>query len=366
MMKVSPDIANIAPYVPGKPVSELERELGLTGSIKMASNENPLGASKKALQAIHDELGEMQRYPDGSGYALKQALSNLWDIPAAQVILGNGSNEIIELLSRTFILPGDEVIMAKPSFSLYRLMIQSAHGRPVQVPLKNGRHDLVLIEKAVTSKTRLIFICNPNNPTGTIVHQSEVRSFLSSLPKEILVIFDEAYAEYVGDSNFPESVQLLKEGASLIMLRTFSKIYGLAGLRIGYGIGHPDVIDYMNRVRQPFNTSSPAQQGALAALSDEAHLKQSQKINRTGKTYLMREFDVLGLSYFPSEANFIYFNCNAEDDSVGEKIQKALLKKGVIIRHLGGPFLRVTIGLPGENRRFIKALKEVIEDLSVK
>lgn len=360
MIKVSPDIAGIIPYPPGKPMEELERELGIKGSIKLASNENPIGPSPKAVAAIRKGLEKLQRYPDGAGYYLREALAEKWKVEPSQVIIGNGSNEIIELLVRTFILPGDEAIMADPSFSLYPLVVTTGHGKPVQISLKEGRHDLAQMAKAITPKTKLIFVCNPNNPTGTIVDKREVARFLLRVPRRILVIFDEAYAEYATDPDFPQTIDALREGASVIFLRTFSKIHGLAGLRIGYGISRPEVIDYMNRVRQPFNTNLPAQQGALAALSDEAHLSKSLRINREGKEYLCQQFDEMGLSYFPSETNFIYFNLNGSDPALGKKIFTALLHKGVIIRHLEGLHLRVTIGLPKENRRFIQSLKEVL------
>ncbi len=360
MIKVSRDISQIKPYVPGKPISELERELGISGAIKLASNENPLGPSKKAMEAIRNGLKTVSRYPDGGGFSLKEALAEKWKVDAGQVLLGNGSNEIIELLVRTFIMPGDEAIMAKPTFSLYRLMLQSGHGKSIEVPLKSGCHDLVGMKKAITDKTKLIFICNPNNPTGTVIRKKEVQMFLSKLPKRILVVFDEAYAEYVTDTDYPDSIASLKKGAPLIMLRTFSKIYGLAGLRIGYGIAHPEVISYMNRVRQPFNSNLPGQLGALAALSDEAHYAQSRAVNQKGKSALYRFFDALKITYYPTESNFIYFYFKGAHPDIGVKIHKGLLEKGVIIRHFGGPFLRVTIGRPSENKRFMNALNDIL------
>ena len=364
MIKVSPDIAGITPYPPGKPMEELEREWGIQNSIKLASNENPLGPSRKAMAAIRAGLKKLQRYPDGAGYYLKEALAEKWKVPSAQVMIGNGSNEIIELLVRTFILPGDEAVMARPSFSLYHLMITAGHGRSIQVPLKEGRHDLPAMAKAVTAKTKLIFICNPNNPTGTIVRKDDMTRFFSRLPKRILVVVDEAYAEFATDPQFPQTIELLREGASLVMLRTFSKIYGLAGLRIGYGISRPEVVDYMNRVRQPFNTNLPAQQAALAALSDEAHVSKSLRVNREGKASLYRQFDAMHISYLPSETNFIYFDLKRgdlkADSKFGKKIYTALLQKGVIVRYFDGAQFRVTIGLPKENRRFIRSLKEVL------
>ncbi len=363
MIRVSSDIRQIKPYVPGKPVEALERELGISGSIKMASNENPLGASSAALKAIRAGLRGIQRYPDGEGYALKDALANKWKVTKTQVILGNGSNEIIELLVRTFIIPGDEAVMAKPTFSLYQKMIQAGHGKSIEVPLKDGCHDLPCMAKAITDRTKLVFICNPNNPTGTIVKKKEVRSFLSDMPEQVLVVFDEAYAEYVSDPNYPHSISFLKEGASLILLRTFSKIYGLAGLRIGYGVSQPEVIGYMNRVRQPFNCNLPGQLGALAALSDETHLARSREVNKKGMAYICDKFKSMGISYLPSEANFIYFYLDKGNSALAGNIHSALLKKGVIIRHLEETYLRVTVGRYNENRRFINELSKVLSTL---
>jgi len=364
MIKVHPDIAAIKPYVPGKPIEVLERELGITGSIKLASNENPLGASPKALAAIRHGLKRVRYYPDGAVTELKAALAEKWKVTSAEVMIGNGSNEIIELLVRTFLLPGDEAVMAAPTFSLYALMVATAHARSIEVPLKAGRVDLSGMAKAVTKKTKLVFICNPNNPTGTIVRQAEVGRFLSRVPKRVLVVFDEAYAEYASDPEFPGSVQFLREGASLMMLRTFSKLYGLAGLRIGYGISRPEVVDYLNRVRQPFNVNLPAQQAALAALSDDEHVSESLKINRAGKAYLYHQFGMMGVTAVQSETNFIYFSLPGSDLEIGGDVYLALLRKGVIIRHLEGNRLRVSVGLQKENRRFIRTLKEVLLSMS--
>jgi len=360
MIRVSQDISSLKPYVPGKPLAELERELGISGAIKLASNENPLGPSKKAMAAIRSGLKAMRSYPDAASFCLKKALSERWKLAQNYFMIGNGSNEVIELLVRTFILPGDEAIMAQPTFSLYRLMVQTAQGRVVSIPLKKNAHDLDAMTEALSPKTKLIFVCNPNNPTGTMVDHEAVRLFLSRMPSHVLVVFDEAYAEYVEHPDYPRSVALLKAGAPVIVLRTFSKIYGLAGLRVGYGISHPEIIDYMNRVRQPFNVNVLAQQGAEAALRDEAHVTRSRAVNRQGKAYLSRQFEQMGISYLPSEANFIYFQLEGEDSARGEGLQKELLKTGVIIRALGEGQLRVTIGRPGENRRFIKALKSAI------
>jgi len=357
---VSADIAGLAPYVPGKPIAALEGELGITGAIKLASNENPLGPSKAAVAAIRAGLRQIFRYPDGAGCDLVAALADRWKVPASQVMIGNGSNEIIELLVRVFLLPGDEVVMARPTFSLYRLMVTAGHGTPVEVPLTNDRHDLPRMLKAITPKTRLIFICNPNNPTGMIVHEAEVARFMARVPKRVLVIFDEAYAEYATAADFPQSIVRARSAGNVILLRTFSKLYGLAGLRIGYGIGPPEVIDLLSRVRQPFSTNTLAQQAARAALSDDAHVARSLAVNRTGMGYLTRAFDAMGITHLLSQANFICFRLGDPDPRYGRKIFEALLREGVILRHIEGNLLRVTVGLPRENRRFIRALQTVI------
>jgi histidinol-phosphate aminotransferase len=361
-MKVSPNIIALDPYVPGKPIETLRRELGLTGSIvKLASNENPMGASKKAQAAIRAVVGKIFRYPDGAGYRLVEALAKKWAVSPDQVILGHGSDEVIELLVRTFLLPGDEAVMADPTFSCYRLMVTAGHGQPVTVPLVDGRHALSAMAKAITPKTRLIFICNPNNPTGTIVDEAEVTRFLARVPKRVLAVFDEAYAEYVTADAYPKMVRRVKGGDNVIFLRTFSKIYGLAGVRIGYGIGPADVVGHLNRMRQPFNTSLLAQEAALAALADTEHLTQSLAVNRAGMANLTRQFDALGIGYFPSHANFIHFHLDGPE-SIGAEVYDALLHHGVIIRHMGGPNLRVTIGRPSENRQFTRALKAVLRE----
>ncbi|MFQ5596733.1 MAG: histidinol-phosphate transaminase [Nitrospiria bacterium] len=366
MIKVSPDISKLIPYVPGISPEALEREMGISGAVKMASNENPLGPSKKAISAIRSHLKRINQYPSGTSQDLKDALAEKWKVLPEQVIIGNGSNEIIELLVRTFVMPGDEVVMAHPSFSLYDKMAKTAHAKTVHVALEDGRHDLKEMSKAVNEKTKLIFICNPNNPTGTIIHHEDVKKFLLSIPKTALVVLDEAYAEYVTHPNFPHAVTLLNEGASLIMLRTFSKIYGLAGLRIGYGLSGVEMIDYMNRVRQPFNANALGQQGALAALSDEIHIRRSRKVNREGKRYLFKMFEDMGISTYPSETNFIYFYLQNHRPDIGRAIHKALLQEGIIIRHFGGVHFRVTIGLMRDNRGFIRSLKTILSNIDPK
>jgi len=355
-IRISPDIAGITPYSPGKPIEELERELGLTGSIKLASNENPLGPSPKALAVLAEAESALHRYPDGGGHVLRRALAERFKVSPDQIILGNGSDEIITLLTKVFLESGDEAVMADPSFMVYKIDATAAHGTVVQVPLRNDRHDLPAMAQAVTAKTRLIFVCNPNNPTGTYVTASDVATFMQAIPPDVIVVFDEAYYEYVTASDYPNSLALLKSGRNVVLLRTFSKIYGLAGLRIGYGVTTPEIVAYLNRIRPPFNTNSLAQKAALAALSDEAHVCESRRINRDGMASLTERLTAMGLRVVPSQANFLYFD--AQQD--GKAVFDALLRKGVIVRHLGGTCLRVTIGLPHENDRFMASLQAVL------
>lgn len=353
---VSENIRNLVPYSPGKPIEELERELGIKGSIKLASNESPLGPSRKAIEAIKDALQNLHRYPDGGGYYLRKALSERYEVELDQIILGNGSNEVIEISVRTFLRPGDEAIMANPSFVVYPMAVQAAYGRDVIVPLKDGRHDLEGMMRKVTDKTRIVFIANPNNPTGTINTKEEFDSMMKTLPENIYVIMDEAYYEYVTSQDYPDTLSYLMEGRNIIILRTFSKIYGLAGLRIGYGITKKEFVNEMNKVRQPFNTNSLAQIGALAALSDHKHVEEGRRINEEGKRYLYKEFESMSIKYLPTEANFIYIEI--EENASG--LYERLLKDGVIVRPMGERNLRVTIGLPEENKRFIKAFRKLL------
>jgi histidinol-phosphate aminotransferase len=354
---VSDSIKNLVPYQPGKPIEELEREIGIKGVIKLASNENPLGASRKAIDAIKEYMDKkVHRYPDGGGFYLRRALAKKWGVSMESVILGNGSNEIIELLIRTLVSPGDNAVTSENTFSVYRLIMTAANGSIITVPMKDERFDLKAIAGKVNSRTRLVFIANPNNPTGTMVTAPEMKDFMNSVPHDVMIVFDEAYAEYVTSDQYPDSLNYLRDGRNVTILRTFSKIYGLAGLRIGYGLTTVEIADMMNRVRQPFNTNALAQVGALAALEDVSHIEESRRINNEGKEYLYKEFDAMGINYIPTEANFIYFR--AGDD--GRAIFNAMLKEGSIIRHMGGATLRVTIGVPGENRKFVAALTKVL------
>ncbi|UCE71517.1 MAG: histidinol-phosphate transaminase [Nitrospiraceae bacterium] len=354
MIKIPEHILSINPYVPGKPIEELERELGISNSVKLASNENPAGASPLALKELRRGLSDLHRYPDGSCYYLGKALSNHLQISPENILFGNGSNEIIELAIRTIMRPGDTAIMAHPSFVVYSLIVQAAQGRSILVPLKEQKHDLETMASRVTKKTRIIFIANPNNPTGTINTKKELAALIQRIPKGVLVVIDEAYCEYVMSPDYADSMKYLKQGKDILILRTFSKIYGLAGLRIGYGMGSRSLIGAMNRIRQPFNVNTLSQKAALAALSDEKHLKRSIKINEQGKKFLYRELEKMDLDFVPTEANFIFVPLKKNS---AQKVYTSLLQKGVIVRPMGSKALRLTIGLPGENKRLIEALK---------
>lgn len=360
MNPLVPDyIANLAAYSPGKPIEEVEREYGIKGSIKLASNENPLGPSPKALEAIKNYLPTIHRYPDGSCFYLKEKLAERLGIPAGKIIIGNGSNEIIELLVRTFMRPGDEAVMACPAFIVYQMIVQAAGGKNVIVPLKDFTHDLEAMEESITERTRLVFITNPNNPTGTIVRKSEFEIFLGRIPQDIIVVMDEAYFEYVSDPEYPDGMDYI-DSRLVISLRTFSKIYGLAGLRIGYGIASEDIIGFLGKVRQPFNVNSLAQVAALAALNDQGHVWESVKINNDGLVYLYSELDRMGLNYVKSQANFLLIDIKGD----GVKVYQDLMKEGVIVRPMGiyglKNHLRVTVGLPEENKRFIETMEKVM------
>ena len=357
MISVSENISSINPYVPGKPIEELERELGISGSIKLASNENPLGPSPKAVAAVKKALEGLNRYPDGSGFYLSQALAKHYGVDIRQIILGNGSNELIELAVRTFVQPGDEVISADPSFVVYKMITQAAGGTNVIVPCKDLRHDLDAMAERITPKTKVIFIANPNNPTGTMNTRAEMDRFMGRVPDHVIVAVDEAYFEYVTHADYPDSLDTLKGGANILALRTFSKIHGLAGLRIGYGITTAEIAELMNKVRQPFNTNTAGQVAALAALADRKHVEKSIANNNEGKQFLYQSFQRLGISYAPTETNFVFFETALD----GRDLYSALLKQGVIIRPMGGRNLRVTIGLPDENRRFVAELEKIIK-----
>lgn len=357
MINAPEHIKTINPYVPGKPIEELERELGIAGSIKLASNENPLGPSPLAIKALRKGINDLNRYPDGSCYYLRQALSESLQVKPEEIIFGNGSNEIIELAVRTFLGPGDEAVIAHPSFVVYSTIVQAVHGKNIIVPLKEWRHDLQEVASGITEKTKIVFIANPNNPTGTINTKTEMSAFMKRVPEGVLVVVDEAYYEYVTNPDYADSMKFFRDRRDILILRTFSKIYGLAGLRIGYGIAGAEILTEMNKVRQPFNINSLAQKAACAALGDEKHLVKTKRVNEKGKHYLYKELDAMKIAYVPTEANFIYIHLK---DRTAFPIYNTLLKKGVIVRPMGDNAIRVTIGLPEENKRFIEAMKSVV------
>jgi histidinol-phosphate aminotransferase len=355
-LHVHSDIAALSPYVPGKPIEELKRELGLTRVIKLASNENPLGPSPKAMAVINDGVATLHRYPDGGAFRLREAIADRWKVSADQVILGNGSDEILSFLARTFLAPGDEAVMADQTFVIYKMEVMAAHGKAVVVPLVQWRHDVTAMADAITERTRLLFLCNPNNPTGTMVSADEVTSLLARVPEHVVVVFDEAYFEYVRSAEFPDSMAYVQQGRNAIVLRTFSKIYGLAGLRIGYGVTTPEIANFLNRVRPPFNANSLAQLAALAALDDDEHVANSRAVNQAGMDQVVSGLQALGFAPIASETNFVYVDVGRD----GRRIFEALLRLGVIIRHIEGRMIRITIGQAEENTAFLTALGQVL------
>ena len=354
-------IRTLTPYPPGKPIEEVERELGISGSIKLASNENPLGPSPRAMAAVADALRTVHLYPDGSAFYLRRRLAERHGVSPDDILVGNGSNEIIELIVRTFLRPRDEAVMADQAFVIYRMVVQAVAATPRVIPLRNFTHDLEAIAEAVTPRTRLVFLANPNNPTGTIFRRAAWEAFLRALPpRQLLVVADDAYADYVEDPEYPDTIALRGDGnVPVVTLRTFSKLYGLAGLRIGYAVAPAPVIEAMQRIRQPFNVNGLALVGALAALDDVEHVQRTLAVNREGMRVLMEAFRRLELPFVPSAANFILVRVGQ-----GLAVYEALLRQGVIVRPMDGyglpEYLRVTIGLPEENARFIEALETVL------
>ena len=353
-------ILGIAPYEPGKPVEELERELAVHDAIKLASNENPLPPSDRVQQAIIAQLNHLNRYPDGSGFYLRQAVAKKHGFTPDHIMLGNGSNDLIELVVRAFMRPGDEAVVPHPSFVVYPMIVQAVGGVRVMVMLRDHRLDLEAMARAITPQTKVVFIANPNNPTATMVTADEVEHFMARVPERTIVIFDEAYIEFALGPDFPDTLAYVRQGRKVVVLRTFSKAASLAGLRIGYAIADGDAVALMNRIRQPFNVNSLGQAAALAALDDENHILECVRMNEAGKAYLYDEFRTLGVKYVPSRANFILVDVgrNAAD------IYQKLLHEGVIVRPMT-PFgmetaLRITIGTPDENRRLIKGLRAVL------
>jgi len=352
------NIASLDPYVPGKPISEVERELGLSDSVKLASNENPLGPSPKALEAARRALSDAHRYPDGSGWHLRETLGRLHGVPMDQIVLGNGSTDLVEILARTFLGRDGSAVMADQAFIMYRLAAMAVNGGARPVPLTAMRHDLRAMAAAVDAGTRLVFIANPNNPTGTHVTRSELGSFLDSIPPDVLVVVDEAYHEYVMAEDYPDAVDWVREGRRLAVLRTFSKAHGLAGLRLGYAVTTAEVRGAVERVRSPFNTNSVAQAAALAALDDTAHVARAREHNAREMAFLEESLRRLGVQFTPSVGNFVLVD-TARD---GDDLFARLLRRGVIVRPMrayGLPScLRVTVGTRRENGLFLQALAQ--------
>ncbi len=352
-------ILDVKPYIPGKPIDEVKRELGLKDVIKLASNENPYGPSPKVFQAIKTAAKEIHRYPDGGCFYLRQALVRHLKVSPEQLIFGNGSDELIVLAIRAFVEEGDEVIIAKPSFLIYDIASQIAGAKIKSIPLIDFYYDLKAMKAAVTEKTKIIFLGNPDNPAGTYLTQAQVEDFLKDLRSDILIFLDEAYFEYVHAKDYVKSTGLINRYKNVFVSRTFSKMYGLAGLRVGYGIGSPEVVDLLNRIREPFNVNSLAQTAALTALADQSYYKKLARMVEVERKSLYKEFKRLKLSYIQSCTNFILIEVN---DST--TVAQQLLKRGIIIRDMSHwgltKYIRVTIGTQKENRRLIKALEEIL------
>jgi len=362
-----PGVQQLTPYLPGKPVEELERELGIRDSIKLASNENPLGPSEKAIAAASAVLQRVHFYPDGGGHDLRQALARKHGVDASCITLGNGSNDVLELVARAFLAPCYGAVFSEYAFAVYPILTQ-AIGAELRVaaalPADHAEmpygHDLQALADRIDNTTRVVFIANPNNPTGTWLAPDELEDFIRAVPEEVILVLDEAYFEYMPAELQPASEQWLQKYDNLVVTRTFSKIYGLAGLRIGYAISHPDIADLLNRVRQPFNCNMPAQAAALAALDDQQHLARSVQLNRAGLQQLVAGFHRLGLSHIPSIGNFITLDVGED----AARVYDALLREGVIVRPLGAykmpRHLRITVGTEQQNSRVLDALHKVL------
>ncbi len=353
----------IAPYPPGKPISELAREMGLNpvDIVKLASNENPLGPSPLALDAIRDCLPELARYPDGNGFALKSALCAQYGVNVDQIVLGNGSNDVLEFAARAFLKPGDTALYSQHAFAVYPLVVQAVGAHGIEVPAKNFGNDPQAMLESIEETTRLLFIANPNNPTGTMLAPDVLLDFIEHVPRQVLIVLDEAYYEYLVPTVAANSVSWLSRFPNLLIARTFSKAYGLAGLRVGFALAHADVAAMLNRVRQPFNVSSVAQAAAVAALGDTAHLQRSVALNTAGMQQIIDGLNKLKLDYIPSFGNFLSFRIGN-----ATAMYQRLLKRGIIVRpvaNYGMPdYLRVSIGLEAENQKFLSALSDAMQE----
>jgi len=356
---VKPHVLTLSPYVPGKPAEELERELGIEGAIKLASNESAIGPSPRAVEAVRAALDGVHRYPDGACFALRSRLAARLGVDERQLVFGCGADELLELLVKAFVGEGDEVVHAWPSFAMYPIVVTGMGGRAVPVPLTDAlEHDLPAMARAVNERTRLVMVCNPNNPTGTSLGARDLEAFAADLPDTAVLVVDEAYREFARRPDFPDALDLLPGRPGTIALRTFSKIFGLAGLRIGYGVAGAELADYLNRVRHPFNVNRLAEVAALAALDDEEHAERLRRVNAEGVAYLTRELGALGIEVAPTDANFVLAR-------TGAGMHERLLREGVIVRPLAGfgmpEHVRITVGLPEENERLVKALRRLRE-----
>ena len=363
MSLVTPEIASIKAYVPGKPLEELERELGITGAIKLASNENPMGPSPRAIAAMREELNQLNFYPEGDAPNLKRALAAHLGVGIEKLSVGNGSNEIIELLIRTFTTPQHHAVVSDHAFLVYAMVLKSSRVPLTSVPMRNMTHDLVAMKAAIRPNTRLVFIANPNNPTGTYNTRAELEAFLDGLSDNVIVALDEAYFEYAEASDYAGGVELLDRHDNLVVLRTFSKCYGLAGIRIGYGVANAEITGYLNRVRQPFNTNRVGQVGALAALLDTDYTALSVATNNAQRAYLCDALAGRGIDYLESQTNFVLVKVPAS----GAQVTDAMTRKGVVIRAMGGyglpEHVRVTVGTREQNDRFLTTFDDVLANL---
>ncbi len=355
----------IAPYQAGKPIAEVAREFGLDEAniVKLASNENPFGVPESSKQAMAAAVADLGRYPDANGFDLKAALSKRYDVPADWITLGNGSNDILEIAAHAFVQKGQSVVYAQYSFAVYALATQGVGARAIVVAARDYGHDLDAMAAAIEPDTRLVYIANPNNPTGTFIPAAQIEAFLAKVPQNVVVVLDEAYNEFLAPEQQFESAEWVRKYANLLVSRTFSKAYGLAGLRVGFAIAQPALTDLMNRIRQPFNVNSLAQAAAVAALNDKPFLEKGARNNAEGYRQFIAAFEALGLEYVPSFGNFVLVRVGT-DDGAGARINLALLKQGVIVRPVGNyglpQWLRISIGLPEENATFIGALKQAL------
>jgi len=359
LKKVLDHVRTVPPYIPGKPIEDLERELGISNVIKLASNENPLGPSPLALEAIERDLKRLHRYPDGNGTALRGKLAERWNVDPACLVLGNGSDEIIDLCMRVFVGVGEEIVVPHPTFLMYEKSAQSVGGVVRRVPLKDFGLDLPSMLSSVRPETKMIVVCQPNNPTGVAVSKSDFEGFMRELPSDVPVLLDEAYADFMRDPERFSGRDYLETYPQLLTIRTFSKAYGLAGVRIGYGVGSPEMIARLDRIRSPFSVNSLAQTAAEAALDDHRHLKRTLELTWEGLDYIYDRMKQLGRPYVPSQTNFLLI-----DVGDGKAVYEDLLREGVIVRHMGGyglpGYIRVNVGIPSENSRFVESLERVL------